>query len=199
MADDIAALIQHLGLDRVDLFGYSLGGGVAWQTVLRHPDVVRKLVIVSAPYASTGWYPENRAGMAALNAATATALIGSPPHQAYASTAPRPQEWPVLVEKTGNLLRQDYDWSADVAALKIPTQLIFGDADSIRPEHFVEMFQLLGGGQHDTGWDGSGMSSARLAVLSATTHYNIIGSSLLTPIVASFLDASMPNLANSQQ
>jgi hypothetical protein len=76
-----------------------------------------------------------------------------------------------------------------VAALKIPTQLIFGDADSIRPAHIVEMFQLLGGGQRDAGWDGSGMPNARLAVLPATTHYNIIGSPLIAPIVTAFLDA----------
>jgi pimeloyl-ACP methyl ester carboxylesterase len=188
MADDVAALSAHLGLDRADVLGYSLGGSVAWQTAIRHPAVIRKLVVVAAPCQRQGWYPEVLAGMAALNAAAAAAMIGSPPQQAYVSTAPKPQNWPVLVEKTGHLLQQDYDWSADVAALKIPTQLVFGDADSIRPEHFVEMFQLLGGGQHDTGWDGSGMSNARLAVLPATTHYNIIGSPLIAPIVTAFLD-----------
>ena len=159
MADDVGALIAHLGLERADILGYSLGGGVAWQTAIRHPAAIRKLVVVSAPCQRQGWYPEVLIGMAALNAEAAAALIGSPPHQAYASTASRPQEWPVLVEKTGHLLRQDYDWSADVAALKIPTQLIFGDADSIRPAHIVEIFQLLGGGQRDAGWDGSGMPS----------------------------------------
>jgi pimeloyl-ACP methyl ester carboxylesterase len=189
MADDVAALIQHLGHDQVDLIGYSLGGGVAWQTAIRHPAAIRKLVVVSAPCQRQGWYPEVLTGMAALNAEAASGLIGSPPHQAYASAAPKPQDWSMLVEKTGHLLRQDYDWSADVAALKIPTQLIFGDADSIRPEHFVELFQLLGGGQRDAGWDGSGMSNARLAVLPATTHYNIIGSPLIAPIVTAFLDA----------
>ena len=98
----------------------------------------------------------------------------------------------MLVEKTGHLLRQDYDWSAEMAALKVPTQLIFGDADSIRPEHMVEMFQLLGGGQRDGGWDGSGMSNARLAILPATTHFNTIASPLLAPIVTPFLDAPLP-------
>jgi pimeloyl-ACP methyl ester carboxylesterase len=189
MADDVAALIDHLNLTSVDLCGYSLGGSVALQTAIRHPAAIRKLVVVASPCQRQGWYPEVLTGMAALNATAAAGLIGSPPHQAYISTAPTPQNWPVLVEKTGHLLRQDYDWSANVAALKIPTQLIFGDADSIRPEHMVEMFQLLGGGQRDAGWNGSGMSSARLAVLPATTHYNIIGSPLIAPIVATFLDA----------
>jgi pimeloyl-ACP methyl ester carboxylesterase len=192
MADDVAALLKHLGIERADILGYSLGGHVAWQTAIRHSAAIRKLVVVAAPCQRQAWYPEVLTGMAALNAAAAAAMIGSPPHQAYVSTAPDPQNWPVLVEKTGHLLQQDYDWSADVAALKIPTQLIFGDADSIRPAHIVEIFQLLGGGQRDAGWDGSGMSNARLAILPATTHYNIIASPLLAPIVASFLDASLP-------
>jgi pimeloyl-ACP methyl ester carboxylesterase len=190
MADDVAALLKHLGIERADMLGYSLGGSVAWQTAIRHPAAIRKLVVVAAPCQRQGWYPEVLIGMAALNAAAAAAMIGSPPHQAYVSTAPKPQNWPVLVEKTGHLLQQDYDWSTDVAALKIPTQLIFGDADSLRPAHIVEIFQLLGGGQRDAGWDGSGMPNARLAVLPATTHYNITGSPLIAPIVTAFLDAS---------
>jgi pimeloyl-ACP methyl ester carboxylesterase len=192
MADDVAALIKHLGLASVDICGYSLGGGVALQTAIRHPAVIRKLVVVSTSCQRQGWYPEVLAGMAALNAAAAAAMIGSPPHQAYVSAAPKPQDWSVLVEKTGQLLQQEYDWSADMAALKMPTLLAFGDADSVRPSHIVEMFQSLGGGQRDAGWDGSGMPNARLAILPATTHYNIIASPLLAPIVASFLDAPMP-------
>ena len=80
MADDIAALIKHLGLKSADIFGYSLGGGVALQTAIRHPDVVRKLVIVSAPYKSDGWYPEVRAGMSAMNAEAAKPMAVSPMH-----------------------------------------------------------------------------------------------------------------------
>lgn len=192
MADDIAALINHLGLKQVDMLGYSLGGGVALQTAIRHPTAIRKLTLVATPCKRQGWYPEVLAGMAAVNTASAQAMIGSPPHQAYTSVAPRPQDWAVLVEKTGRLLRQDYDWSADVAALTISTLLVFADADSVRPEHMVEMFQLRGGGKQDAGWDGSGMSNARLAVLPGTTHYNIISSPLLVSAVTPFLDAAMP-------
>ena len=188
MSDDIAALIEQLGLTSVDLCGYSLGGGVAWQTAIRHPAKIRKLVAVSAPCKRQGWYPEVLAGMSAMDAAAAQAMVGSPMQQAYASAAPRPAAWPILVEKTGELLRQEYDWSADVAAIKIPTLLMFGDADSVQPTHIVETFQLLGGGQRDAGWDGSGMSTARLAVLPATTHYDIFTSPLLAPIVTGFLD-----------
>lgn len=189
MADDIAALLKRLGLNQADLLGYSLGGGVALQTAIRHPSAIRKLVVVSAPCRRQGWYPEVLTGMAAMNADAAQAMIGSPMQQAYANVAPRPADWPILVGKTGQLLRQEYNWTTDMAALQIPTLLMFGDADSVLPAHIVEMFQLLGGGQRDAGWDGSGMSNSRLAILPSTTHYNIFSSPLLVPIVTSFLDA----------
>jgi len=97
-----------------------------------------------------------------------------------------------LADKLGQLLKQDYDWSGAVAAIKAPLMIVVGDADGVRTAHAVQFFELLGGGKADAGWDGSGMSNARLAILPATTHYNIFVSPLLAPIVTSFLDAPMP-------
>ncbi len=114
-------------------------------------------------------------------------------HQAYVRAAPYPEAWSTLVVKTSELLRQDYDWSRSVAALKMPTLIVIGDADSISPARAAEFFELLGGGQRDAGWDGSGMPKARLAILPATTHYTICSSPLLPGIVTSFLDAPMPS------
>ena len=193
MADDVAALVRHLGLENVDLLGYSLGGGVVQQTAFRHPALVRKLVVVSAPHKSDAWYPEVRVGMRSMNAEAAKAMVGSPPQQAYARVAPKPEDWATLVVKTSEMLSHDYDWSRAVAALKAPTLIVMGDADSLRPAQMAEFFGLLGGGQRDAGWDGSGMPNARLAVLPATTHYNIFSSPLLPGIVTSFLDAPMPS------
>jgi pimeloyl-ACP methyl ester carboxylesterase len=190
MADDIAALIRHLGLERADVMGYSLGGGVALQIAIRHPQLVRKLVIVSTACKRDGWYPEVLAGMAQMGPEAAEPMKQTPMYQAYASVAPRPQDWPVLLTKLGQLLRQDYDWSRDVAALKIPTLIVVGDADSVRTAHAVELFGLLGGGKVDAGWDGSGMSNSQLAILPGTTHYNIFFSPILAYTAAAFLDAS---------
>ncbi len=194
MADDVAALVKHLGLDKTDVLGYSLGGGVALQTIIRHPDAVRKLVLVSAPFKNVGWYPEVRAGMKSMNAQAAKAMVGSPMHQAFVSAAAKPDEgWTSLVTKTGQLLGQEYDWSKGVATIKLPTLIAVGDADSIPPEHATEFFGLLGGGKKDAGWDGSGAPNSRLAILSGTTHYNIFSSPMLASVVTSFLDAPMPN------
>ncbi|HUH96257.1 MAG TPA: alpha/beta hydrolase [Anaerolineales bacterium] len=192
MADDVAALTKQLGITSTDLLGYSLGGGVALQTAIRHPDLVRRLVVVSAPCKSEGWYPEVLAAMKSQTAEVGRSWIGSPMHQAYASVAPRPDDWPALVGKMGQLLGRSYDWSAAVSSLKMPVMIVVGDADSVRTAHAVEFFELLGGGQRDANWDGSGISNARLAILPGTTHYDIFSSPALSGAVALFLDAPMP-------
>ncbi len=189
MADDIGALIQQLGFERVDVMGYSLGGGVALQTAIRHPEVVRKLVVVSTPCKRDGWYPEVLMGMSSMNAEVGKTWVGSPMHQEYASVAPRPEDWPALVAKMGQLLSQEYDWSEAVSKLKMPAMIVVGDADSVRTAHAVAFFELLGGGQRDANWDGSGMSNARLAVLAGMTHYTIFASPGLAFTVTPFLDA----------
>ena len=192
MADDIAALIRHLGLGQADVLGYSLGGGVVLRTAIRHPEVVRKLVIVSTPCKMEGWHPGVQAGFAGMNAAAARAWVGSPMHESYASVAPRPEDWTVLADKLGQLMTQNYDWSADVAKIKTPTLIAIGDADAVRPAHAVELFELLGGGKAEAGWDGSGMPNSRLAILPATTHYDIVFSPALASAAQQFLDAPGP-------
>jgi len=192
LADDVAALVASLGQGPVDLLGYSLGGGVALQTAVRHAQAIRRLVVVSAPVRRDGWYPEVQAGQAALNAEVGAAMAGSPPQVAYAQAALHPADWPRLVAKTGELLARDYDWSEAVAALPMPCLLVFGDADAIRPAHMVEMFGLLGGGRRDAGWDGSARPVNRLAILPGTTHYDILASPQLPGLVAGFLDAQLP-------
>jgi pimeloyl-ACP methyl ester carboxylesterase len=192
MADDIRTLIEHLGLEEADVMGYSLGGGVALQTVIRHPQVVRKLVLVSTPFSRDGWYPEVRAGMEQMGPKAAEPMKQTPMYQVYSSVAPRPEDWPELLTKLGQLLGQDYDLSEGVAAIEAPTMIVVGDADSVRTAHAVEFFELLGGGKAAAGWDGSRIPNARLAVLPGTTHYDIFSSPALASAVTPFLDTPMP-------
>jgi pimeloyl-ACP methyl ester carboxylesterase len=162
---------------------------VALQTTIRHPTIVKKLVVVCATYKRSGWYPEILAAMSQRGPAMAEQMKASQLYKTYVSVAPRPDDWTVLITKMSVLLRTDYDWSKEVAAIKIPTLLVFGDADAVRPPHMVEFFALLGGGQKDAGWDGSGMSKARLAILPGVTHYNMLESPLLPQVVIVFLDS----------
>ena len=188
MADDIAALIEHLKLDRTDLFGYSLGGGVALQTAIRHPGMARRLVVMSAPFKRSGWYPETLAGMAAI---TPEGFAGTPPYEAYLRSAPDPDHWPAFVAKVRQLLGEDYDWSADVAALKAPILIVIGDADGISPAHAAEMFGLLGGGQMD-GF-ARGRPPSQLAILPGATHLDMVArTDLLLSNITPFLDAPIP-------
>jgi pimeloyl-ACP methyl ester carboxylesterase len=192
MADDIAELIKHLRIKRADVLGYSLGGGVALRTAIQNPGLVRKVIAISAPCKQSAWYPEIRAGMANLGLEAAEAMKSSPLYRLYAKIAPKPQDWPVLIRKLGELLPRDYDWSKEVAAMKAPTMLVFGDADAVRTQHAVEFFEQLGGGKKDAGWDGSGAPVAKLAILPGFTHYNILDCPVLATLVNAFLDAPMP-------
>jgi pimeloyl-ACP methyl ester carboxylesterase len=187
MADDIGALITHLGIAPSDVMGYSLGGGVALQAAIRHGPSVRKLVAVSQPFRRDGWYPEVLAGMAQMGPAAVESMKQSPLSQLYPNV-----DWARLFGKLVVLLKQDYDWSRQVAAIKAPTMLVFADADAVRPAHIVEFFGLLGGGQRDAGLDGSGRPTAQLAIMPGLTHYNIGSSPPLATAVMPFLDAPMP-------
>jgi len=190
MGDDIAALIGHLGLAQADVMGYSLGAATALRTAIQHPDVVRRLVIVSHPVRHDGWFPQSLAGFDQMGPAFAEAMKQSPIYEVYARVAPRVEDWPVLVGKMGTMLRQDYDWSAEVAKITAPVMLVYGDADSVWPAHIAEFYALLGGGLRDANWDGSARSVARLAILPGHTHYDIAFSPDLAAAVIPFLDAA---------
>jgi pimeloyl-ACP methyl ester carboxylesterase len=192
MADDIAALIRHLGFSHVDLMGYSMGGGVALRAAIQHHALVRRLVLVSVPFRRDGWYPEVVTAMAHVGAAAAPFMRESPQYRAYSAIAPDPTRFPALLDKVGDMLGQDYDRTDAVAAMRIPTLLVYGDADSISPTHMVEFFGLLGGGKGDAGWDRANMPISRLAILPGTTHYDIFASPLLADVVTPFLEATLP-------
>ena len=183
MADDIAALIPHLGFEQADVMGWSLGGSVALQTAIRHPETVRKLVLVSMPFKRDGWYPEVLAGMSQTSPETAD-MTQSPLYDLYPNT-----DWRALLTKLPELLRQDYDWSEDVEKIKARTMLVYADADAVRTEHIMEFFGLLGGGKRDAGLDGSGRPGNWLAIVPGVTHYDIGSSPALASVVTPVLDA----------
>src|SRR6201999_2430357 len=154
MADQIARLINHLGLEQADLMGLSLGGGVALRTAIQHPGLIRRLVLVSAPARQDGWFPEVVAGQAALGPEAAEMMKQSPFYATFEQVAPQPEDWGLHVARVGELLRHDYDWTAGVDAITATVLLVFADNDSVRTAHIAELFGLLGGGLTDPGWDG---------------------------------------------
>ncbi len=189
MADDIAALIDHLGLDRPDLVGYSLGGGVATMTAVRHPDKVRRLVSLSANVRRSAIYPEMLAQQGQVSGAIADSLKGTPMYELYERVAPRPEDFPRLLDKVGALMAQDFDFTEEVRGLQVPTLVAAADADMAPPSHYVEVFGLLDGGQRDGGWMGEGRPKGghALAIIPGTTHYDVGVSPLFAAVVLDFL------------
>jgi len=192
MADDIAALIKHLKLERPDLMGYSLGGGVALLTAIRHPELVGGLVVISTPIRRNAFYAEILAQQGQVGPEAAEAMKQTPMYQLYASIAPRPEDWPRLLGKIGQAMEKDFDFSTEVAGIKAPTLIVAGDADIFPPAHAVEVFGLLGGGKRDGGWDGSGRPKSRLAILPGLTHYTIFSAPALASAVIPFLAEPTP-------
>jgi len=194
MAGDIAALIDHLELERPDVVGYSLGGGVAFFTASRYPAKVRKLVMTSAHIRSDAIYPEMRPQQGQLTAASAEFMKDTPMYQLYQRVAPRPEDFGRLLDKIGEAMSQDFDFTEDVRKLQVPTQIVAADADMAPPSHYVEVFKLLDGGLRDGGWMGEGRPRGghALAILPGLTHYTIFASPLFAAVVLDFLDRPQP-------
>lgn len=190
MADDVAALIEHLGLDDVDLVGYSLGGGVALQTAIRHPERVRRLVAASANVRRDATYADILAQQGQVSAAAMEFMKETPMYELYQRVAPRPEDFPRLLDKMGESMAQDFDFSDDVRGLQVPTLVMAADADMAPPSHYVEVFGLLDGGQRDGGWMGEGRPAGghALAILPGLTHYNLFASPLFAQATLAFLD-----------
>jgi len=193
MADDVAALLKHLGIARADLMGYSLGAAVALQTAVRHPEVVNKVVAVSTVARREAFYPEILAQQAGVNAAAADAMKQTPIYSLYSAVAPRVEDFPKLLDRVGAFLRTAPDFTQDISKITAPVMLVQGDADIVPPSHAVELFGLLGGGKRDGGWDGSGRPKSRLAILPGLTHYTIFADPALASVALAFLDEGVPH------
>lgn len=172
-ADDTAALLDYLRIEKADLFGFSNGGTIALQVAIRHPEVVRKLVVASALFKRDGGYPW-------LWDAIANAKLENMPkdlQEEYLKVAPHPENLRMFHDKASQRMRDFKDIPADaIRGITAPTLVIVGDADVIRPEHAVETFRLL--------------PHAQLAVLPGADHMKVTArTELLVPMIVGFLDA----------
>ncbi len=190
MADDTAGLVRHLEIDNADVVGYSMGGGIALQLAIRHPDLIRRLILASTSFSSDGMHA---AAVEMFPSITPELFAGSPIEEAYLRTAPNRDDFPKLVEKLTQLDTTPFAWpEQDIRAIAAPTLIVLGDSDGIRLEHAVQLFGLLGGGVMG---DLAGLPKSQLAVLPGTAHFVPPGSGLLDrtewllPMISSFLDA----------
>jgi len=185
LADDVAALLDHLKIPKADLIGYSMGGGVAMQCAIRHPDKVRKVVVISSTFRRDGMVKE---ALDAFPKLTADAFKGSPIEAEYKKLSPTPDDFPNFVKRILATASKGHDFGADkLKATTAPMFFIHGDADGVRLEHVAEMFRLKGGEIHG---DIRPRSASRLAILPDTTHVTLMQRMpVIVPMVNDFLDA----------
>jgi pimeloyl-ACP methyl ester carboxylesterase len=190
IANDLSAVLKQLGYKSVDVMGYSFGGGAAFRLAVQHPEHVRRVVVISAGYAQNGFHPEMLPQQAAVSAKMFDAMKETPMYISYKAVAPKPDDFPRLLDRMGEYMRNPYDWSEDVKKLQMPVMIVFGDADMYRPEHVMSFYKLLGGGLKDAGWMRENMSKNRLAILPNVTHYEMFMSPQLVPTVLPFLNGN---------
>jgi pimeloyl-ACP methyl ester carboxylesterase len=192
LGDDIAMLLDQLNISKADIVGLSLGAAVGLRTAIQHPEKVRRLVVISSPYAKSGWYPKAQEGMGQVNATMAAHMVRTPTGE-FSKQWPEPQRFPQFLDKMGKMLDASYNWSADVQKLPMPVMLVFADNDSVSQKHIAEFFALLGGGVKEPGWQNTQLSKARLAVVSGYSHYNFVRAPELGPIIDKYLDDPLHN------
>jgi len=191
MAGDIAALIDLLGLDKPDVVGFSLGGGVAFFTASMYPEKVRRAIVASAHIRRDAIPAEMLAQQEQVDASAAELMKDTPMYQTYQRLAPRPEDFGKLLDKVGAGMAKDFDYSDEMRGLQVPTMIVCADADMAPPSHYVEAFKLLDGGLRDGGWMGEGRPKGghALAVLPGLTHYTLGMSPLFATVALDFLDA----------
>ncbi|HEV7768499.1 MAG TPA: alpha/beta hydrolase [Thermoanaerobaculia bacterium] len=186
MADDVSGLLEYLEIESADILGYSMGGGVAFQVAVRHPERVRRLIVLSGTYAHDGWWPEVEASFGTF---TADMFQGTPIQKQYVSFGNDPAHFPEFVKKVISIDLKPYDWSKDVKSIKAPIFMAIGDADGVRYEHALELFRARGGGKMG---DIHGLPESRLAILPGTTHIGIVQrTDWLIPMITDFLDSDL--------
>ena len=167
--DDIAAVLRHLGIAQADVAGYSHGGDAAIWMAIQHPEMVRNLIVIATAFARDGWYPETQEGMTAVSGALAEQMKATPIFEGYG----HPDQFPLFLDRMGELMSKDWDWREEVRALRMPVLLIFADHDSVSMQHIAEFFALFGGGIREPGWIDPQFSRARLAIIPGYSHYNL--------------------------
>lgn len=186
MADDVSGLLKYLKIDSADVLGYSMGGGIAFQVAVRHPEQVRRLVILSSAYAYDGWWPDVTANFAKHSAEM---FKGTLLQKQYDSLASDPAHFPEFVNKVKAINLQPYDWSEDVKNIQAPIFMAIGDADGVRYEHALELFRAKGGGKIG---EFHGMPQSRLAILPGTSHIGMMErTDWLIPMITDFLDSKL--------
>ena len=188
LASDVVGLLQHLDVPQADVFGFSVGGGVAIHLAIRHPELIRKVIVSSVSFHPDGDRPENTEAVGRM---TVDMIAGTPMEQSYRAKSPHPDRLQDLLDKLGTFDQGFTGWSDDdIRGIAAPTLITVGDCDAVRLDHAVRFLQLRGG---DVNGDFVGVPASQLAVFPGTTHFfGLARTDLVRDVVLTFLDAPMP-------
>jgi pimeloyl-ACP methyl ester carboxylesterase len=188
LATDVVGLLRHLGIEQVDVFGFSVGGAVALHLAVGHPELVRKLVVSSVSFHPDGDRPENSEAVGEM---TVDMIAGTPMEEAYRAKSPHPDKLQGLLHKLGTFDEGAPGWSdAEIEGIAAPTLITVGDCDMVRLDHAVRFLRLRGG---DVNGDFVGVPASQLAVFPGTTHFfGLARTALVLDVVTTFLDAATP-------
>ena len=183
LASDVVGLLRHLGVSQVDVFGFSVGGGVGLYLAIKHPELLRKLIVSSASFHPDGDRPEN----SEVGEMTVDMIAGTPMEEDYVAKSPNPDKLQDLLDKLGAFDKGFTGWSDDeIKEIAAPTLITVGDCDAVTLEHAVRFLQLRGG---DVNGDFVGVPASQLAVFPGTTHFfGMARTALVLEVVTSFLD-----------
>jgi pimeloyl-ACP methyl ester carboxylesterase len=181
--DDVAAVLRHLGIPQADVAGYSHGGDAAINLAIRHPEMMRNLIVIATAFSRDGWYPEGQEGMSSINGSLAEQMKGTPFFEGYG----HPDQFPLFLDRMGELGSKDWNWREEMRALPMPVLLIFADHDSVSMQHIAEFFALFGGGIQEPGWIDPQFSRARLSIIPGYSHYNLVQGPEVAQVIERFL------------
>jgi len=189
LASDVVALLQYLEISEVDVFGFSVGGAVTMELAIKHPDLVRKVIVSSVSFDPDGDRPENAEVVGEM---TVDMIAGTPMEQDYLAKSPNPDKLQDLLNKLGKYDEGSRGWSDDeVRQIAAPTLITVGDCDAVKMEHAVRFLQLRGG---DVNGDFVGVPDSQLAVFPGTTHFfGLSRTTLVLDVVTTFLDTPEAN------
>jgi pimeloyl-ACP methyl ester carboxylesterase len=188
MADDVAGLMRHMRISKADIFGQSMGAGVALRVAFRHRAAVERLVLVSTAMSVEGWHPKVRQELAEMEA-KAKFFASEIAQSGLASKFPE-TDWERLFRKTGQFQQKPYDVTEQVGLLDVQTQLVFGDEDAIKPDHMIAFWKALGGGKGEAGLAGPERTNSRLAVIANTNHSTVLQDTAFVQTVSKFLQSA---------
>jgi pimeloyl-ACP methyl ester carboxylesterase len=187
-AGDVLGVVDHLGVQRADIFGFSVGGAVALELAIVHPGRVRKLIVSSTSFAASGMRGSENAD--AVGGMTVAMIAGTPMEAAYLAKSPHPdlEHLQVLLDKLGETYQSGFPdrTEAEIRGIQAPTLITLGDADMVSLEHAVQFLRLRGG---DVNGDFAGVPASHLAVFPGTTHFfGLARTDLVRDVVIAFLD-----------